>query len=264
MKSTIKNMLLLGGLFVMLPLASCSDNEPDNSVTVNLVNTNLEYSSTGEWANALATDVTSIDCQGVSFSHTATASEWGTYWSGFCASRVSDVKDYTDDNAWLSHQFASMTGGGVAGTGTPYLVGYWSSLEGENPQAPSLKISMTAGTAFKIQSTYINNTTYSYYVTLKGSSFSKVFAAGDWTKASFYGVTTNGTVVGPVDYYLADYRDGKTSITKDWTLVDLSALNASGALKYVYIQMASSDSGNWGINVPAYVALDRVKLTPEA
>lgn len=264
MKSTIKNLLLLSGICAMLPLASCSDNEPDKSVTVNLVNAKLEYTSTGEWANALTPEVTSIDCQGVSFTHTATVSAWGAYWSGFCASRVSDVADYTADNDWLSHQYASMQGGGVAGTATPYLVGYWNTAEEINPANPSLKISMTAGTSFSIQSAYINNTTYAYYTMLEGSAYSKVFASGDWTKASFYGVTTNGTVVGPVDYYLADYRDGKTSLTKDWTLVDLSALNASGALKYVYIQMASSDSGQWGMNVPAYIALDRVKLTPEA
>ena len=91
MKLTVKNLILICGLLAVLPMTSCSDNEPDNTVTVNLVNTKLIYNGDGEWTDALNTEVHGIDCQGVTFSHTATASEWGSYWSGFCASRVTDV-----------------------------------------------------------------------------------------------------------------------------------------------------------------------------
>jgi hypothetical protein len=146
--------------------------------------------------------------------------------------------------------------------GTPYLVGYWNSAEGENPASPSLGISMTDGSTFTVKSVYLNNTTYAFYTMLNGSSYSKKFADGDWMKASFYGVTANGTVVGPVDFYLADYRDGKHTLVKDWTMVDLSPLSAGSALKSIYLQMASSDSGQWGMNTPAYVALDRLTLNP--
>ena len=253
---------MIAAIVAIMPLASCSDNEPDSSVTVNLVNAQFSYNSDGEWEDALNTELTAVTCQGVNFSHAAYSSSWGTYWSGFCASRVSDVADYTAEGTWTSHQFASMTGGGVSGKGTPYIVGYWNCTEGEAPTDPSLTISLASGDPFTVNSVYVNNTTYAYYTMLDGSSYSKVFADGDWQTVSFYGVTTSGKIVGPVDYYLADYRDGKQEITKDWTLVDLSALNASGTLKYVYLQMASSDTGTWGMNTPAYVALDRLKLTP--
>lgn len=76
MKLTVKNLILMCGLLAVLPMTSCSDNEPDNTVTVNLVNTKLTYNGDGEWADALNTEVHGIDCQGVTFSHTATASEW--------------------------------------------------------------------------------------------------------------------------------------------------------------------------------------------
>lgn len=262
MKMTIKKLILICGLLAVLPFTSCSDNEPDTTVTVNLVNAKLTYNGDGEWADALNTSVTGIDCQGVTFSHSATASEYGTYWSGFCASRVSDVDDYSSDGSWLQHQYASMQGGGVSGLGTPYIVGYWNSMEGENPESPSLKIAMTDGASFTVKSVYVNNTTYAYYTMLNGSAYSKKFTDGDWTKVSFFGVTANGSIAGPVDFYLADYRDGRHSLVKDWTMVDLSALSASGELKYVYLQMSSSDSGQWGMNTPAYVALDRLTLNP--
>ena len=263
MKISIKNIFIVCGLMAALSFTSCSDNEPDRTVTVNLVNAKLTYNGDGEWTDALNTTLTSLDCQGVSFSHSATSSDWGTYWSGFCASRVSDVEDYTAENTWLDHQYASMQGGGVQGLATPYIVGYWNSSEGENPETPSLKISMTDGGSFTVRSVYVNNTTYAYYTMLNGSAYSKKFGAGDWFKVTFYGVTTDGAVTAPVDYYLADYRDGKSVLVKDWSLVDLSSLSASASLKYVYIQMSSSDSGQWGMNTPAYVALDRLVLTPD-
>ena len=43
MKLTVKNLILMCGLLAVLPMTSCSDNEPDNTVTVNLVNTKLIY-----------------------------------------------------------------------------------------------------------------------------------------------------------------------------------------------------------------------------
>lgn len=263
MNISIKNIFIACGLLAAMSLTSCGDNEPDRSVTLDLAYTKLTYNDNGEWADALNPAVTSIDCQGISFSHSATVSEWGSYWSGFCATRVNDPKDYTADDAWLSHQFAGMDGGGIMGLGTPYLVGYWNSSEGENPENPSLKISLTKGGSFTVRSIYVNNTTYAYYAMLNGTAYSKKFGAGDWMKVSFYGVTTSGAVTGPVEYYLADMRDGKEFIEKGWIMIDLSPLSASSSLKYVYLQMSSSDSGQWGMNTPAYVAIDRIVLTPD-
>ena len=80
---------------------------------------------------------------------------------------------------------------------------------------------------------------YTYYAIKDGTPWSKTFAAGDWYKVEFYGVTTEGTVVGPVEQYLADYRadsDVNHYIIKDWTVVNLLPLNAKGSLKYIYLQ----------------------------
>lgn len=57
MKLTVKNLILMCGLLAVLPMTSCSDNEPDNTVTVNLVNTKLTYNGEGEWTDALNTNV---------------------------------------------------------------------------------------------------------------------------------------------------------------------------------------------------------------
>lgn len=268
MKKTCSKIIKLSlSAALILSVASCDDNEPDNSVTVDLARERIEYDGQGVWAEYLNPDQGAVVCQGVSFSHAATVSSWGAFWSGFCPSRSTDVADYSSGN-WLDHQWTAVGGGGVDGQGTPYLVGYWNSSEGENPgEAASLLIKMADGTPFKAYSVFVNNTTYSYYAMLNGTAYSKTFGAGDWQKLVFFGVTTSGELAGKVECYLADYRSSDESarrMTDDWEMVNLEPLNALGALSYIYVQMESSDSGQWGMNTPAYFALDRLKVIPGA
>ena len=201
MKTTFKSIVLLVALVSVFVFTSCDDNEPDTSVTVNLVNTKLEYDAQGVWSGYLNPENGAIDCQGVSFSHKATVSQWGTFWEGFCPSRSADTEDYSSGN-WIDHMWGTMAAGGVGGK-------------------------------------------------------------GDWMKVMFYGVTEKGAVTAPVEYYLADYRsetESEWKMTTDWTMVNLESLNAAGRLKSIYIQMASSDSGQFGMNTPAVFSMDRLQI----
>lgn len=245
-------------------LASCNDNEPDNSVTVDLVQVKLEYGENQVWTGCEDTESGAVVCQGVSFSHKATSSPWGVFWEGFCPSRSADVADHSEGN-WLENMWSTMSGGGIGGLGTPFFVAYWNTAEGEMPgKNASLLVKREDGLPFAAESVYVNNSTYAYYVMKNGNAFSKQFKQGDWLKVMFYGVTEAGTVTEPVEYYLADYRPEKEAdrtMTKDWTMVNLEALNAGGPLSYVYIQMASSDSsGQFGMNTPGFFSMDRFKI----
>ena len=55
-------------------------------------------------------------------------------------------------------------------------------------------------------------------------------------------------------FYLADFRDGKSEIVKDWQYCDLSAL---GQVSKVSFTLTSSDNGDYGMNTPAYFCLDQ-------
>ena len=253
--------ILLGGVAALV-MTACSDNDPDNTVTVDLVYTQIEYNEAGVWADCENTEAAHITCQGVSFSHKAESFGWGTSWYGFCPSRSSDNADYFAGNV-VEHQWDCMSAGGVGGVGTPFLVAYWSSMESENPEEPSLKIYKEDGSNFYAQSVYINNSTYSYYTMLNGSPWSKKFSTGDWYKVTAYSVTEDGKTSNPLDIYLLDYRNTdstKWTEVKDWTMIDLSPLNANGAIKYIYFQVSSSDTGTWGMNTPSYFAIDRLKI----
>lgn len=265
MNKAFRKICVISCVTMAFVATSCSDNEPENSVITDFSLVEANYKDSGEWVDKLNPDVMGFDCLGVRFSHSATVSEWGSYWSGFVLTRSKDLTDYSQstDDSWINHDCTSMSGGGIVGVGTPYVVGYWNSSEGIEPESPSLKIEMADASAFEAEYVWVNNTSYTYYAIKDGTPWSKTFAAGDWYKVEFYGVTTEGTVVGPVEQYLADYRadsDVNHYIIKDWTVVNLLPLNAKGSLKYIYLQMQSSDVGQWGINTPTYVALDRLKI----
>lgn len=267
MSKMFRKVLMSAVVLSSVAFVSCDKNEPDNTLTVDMVYSQFEYNESGVWKECLNPDMGDVTCQNVQFSHQGIASEYGNYWFGFCPSRSQDMADYSDGN-WLEHQWNVMSGGGVSGVGTPYLVACWNTMDSmDDPEASSLRITYNNGnTNFTPESVCVNNSSYSYYVMKNGSAFSAKFASGDWFKVQFYGYSASGEVVGPVDCYLADYRSENESewvMVKDWQVVDLSALGKEGSLKYMFIRMDSSDSGMWGMNTPGYFCLDQLKIAFE-
>jgi hypothetical protein len=47
----------------------------------------------------------------------------------------------------------------------------------------------------------------------------------------------------------------------DWTYVDLSALSTLGAFSTLHFALSSSDNGDFGMNTPAYFAMDSLAVT---
>jgi hypothetical protein len=101
---------------------------------------------------------------------------------------------------------------------------------------------------------------------LQGDSFAKKFggASGDdadWFKLTIFGMDASNATTGSVDFYLADYRFADNSldyVVSDWTYVDLSSLGSVNSLGF---SLASSDTGAFGINTPAYFAMDSLAVT---
>lgn len=112
---------------------------------------------------------------------------------------------------------------------------------------------------FKINSLMLNNSTYAY-LGIKNGEYgggdARKFKAGDWFKVTITG-SLNNAETGKLDYYLADFRDEKTFILDKWTKVDVSAL---GEVDKLTFEFASSDTGEWGMNTPAYVCVDNIEF----
>jgi len=172
-------------------------------------------------------------------------SAWGS-WDGFSYSNITDTT-----TAGMAAQYNAITGAGQ-GNSANYAIGYigWDSLP-----------TITLDTADVVEGLYVTNNNYVCYSMLDGDAFSKKFGGDsgndpDWFMLTITGKDVDGLVTGTVDFYLADYRFADNSadyIVSTWQYVDLTSL---GAVKSLEFSLSSSDVGDWGMNTPAYFALD--------
>lgn len=176
---------------------------------------------------------------------------WGS-WSGFSASNVNDPT-----TAGFNNSYAVTSGTGVGGSGN-YAVGY----DGAGNIATLPSPATVAGL-------FVNNTTYANLSMRDGDQFAKQFggASGtdsDWFLLTISGQNAGGSVVGSVDFYLADFRATDPSgdyLITDWTWVDLTTLGRN--VKTLQFSLSSTDNTAGFMNTPAYFALDELTVIPE-
>lgn len=119
------------------------------------------------------------------------------------------------------------------------------------------------------KSVYVNNTTYTYYVMKNGNGFRGLSLEEQkgWLKVQFIAFDDNDSNEKPLGYveaYLANFDEnlniGWTGILDEWIKVDLSKLPECSIL---VVNFVGSDNGEWGLNTPAYCALDQFEITVE-
>ncbi|MHC4068804.1 MAG: DUF4465 domain-containing protein [Planctomycetota bacterium] len=175
-------------------------------------------------------------------------------WAGFAYSNITD----TTSSGW-STQYNAITGSGQ-GSSANYGIGYVDSY---NTIFPTLHLDQTR----TIDHIYVSNTNYAYYSMQDGDAFAKKFGGStgddpDWFMLTITGKDQGGATTGTFDFYLADFRfedNGLDYIVDTWQLVDLSTL---GSVRSLEFSLSSSDVGDWGMNTPAYFALDTIVPEP--
>ena len=119
---------------------------------------------------------------------------------------------------------------------------------------------------YEFKGAWITNTTYAYLAIKEGNDGStpsrvKQFSNGDWFKITAVGYQTHGTEIGRVDFYLADYRDGKTKIVNTWEWFDWSYIEDAA---YIQFELNSTDNSEYEgvsyMNTPSYFCLDAITL----
>lgn len=250
-----------GALLALALCATTACNEDEDFYDVINIDfssmPNISFNDEGYWEGAYDTTATEFSVNEVTFSHQASATEWGGYtyysWYGFCPSKVIDNADYSNGD-WTPHQWGAITGGGLSGAGDPYILGFWNSSESSDsiPGAPACCISHKGG-AFSPKEVYITNSAWGYYSIKNGSAFNKKFEEGDWCTLHIYGVK-NGEISGNVNVSLAN----GTEILNSWKSVDLTPLGNN--IDMIYFQITSSDTGSWGMNNPAFFCLDNLSI----
>lgn len=162
------------------------------------------------------------------------------YWHGFAVSSCTDVITSGYENQY------SVYGNGGANGSEKFGVCYYDGME---PSALRFKVE-----SVNANSVWVNNSAYAAITMRDGNQFARKFKDGDWFRLTIKGYKEEQQR-GSVDFYLADFRDGKTFICNQWTKVDLSALTDVDRLDFT---IDSSDrSGEW-INTPTYVCIDNL------
>ena len=197
---------------------------------------------------------TSFTSGAATFNHDFTDWGGGCCWSGWTYSNLADTTTPGFEN-----QFSAYAGSGAGGSAN-YALAYLGSpvIRFDAPAAP---VSVDVG-----------NTTYTALSMLQGDSFAKKFGGdsgndADFLKLTFIGLDAADQETGRLDFYLADYRFADNSldyVIGNWASVNLSSLGTVSALKF---ELSSSDNGAFGMNTPAYFAIDNLAVTtavPEA
>ncbi len=198
---------------------------------------------------------TGFTSHGAHFNNHYTNFGGGCCWEGFAYSNVSDTT-----TPGFQNQYAAFAGRGAGGSEN-YAVAF-SGVDAGNGGFIS---TITLPVGVVPLSIEVTNNTFAALSMLAGDGFSKKFGGPtgndpDWFRLRIVGLDQTEVVIGEVTTYLADYRFADNAddfVVDHWTTVELSSLAGATSLQ---IRLASSDIGPFGMNTPAYVAIDNLVL----
>jgi hypothetical protein len=194
--------------------------------------------------------------QDATFNNTFSIQLFGSFlyksWGGWGYSNTTDVTSPGVDGGGNvvneSSAYNLPTGGGAGGSDN-YGVAFGADV---GSSVITLPFNM------RPLSMEVTNTTYSALSMLQGDSFTFPFAAGDWFLLQVIGWdATNQAVAAPIDFYLADYRDGSSTVIDEWTTIDLASLSEAKKLTFA---LSSNVQSEFGMVTPAFFAMDNLVL----
>lgn len=207
------------------------------------------------------------------------------YWNGGFA--VSNFKNMTQGD-YLNQCSVYDSHGGHSGNNFAVAYGYSDSFNDKNSSYDKCaKIYLTNKKGYysiskdepvngtpkygKFNSVWVSNTTYAYLVMANGNSFTQGNLADQagWFKVVFVALDASGKPTGQkVEKYLANFDSSKNAVSglsnqilTGWHEVNLTGLGESVCT--VAITFEGSDSSAYGLNTPAYVAIDDLNITVE-
>ncbi len=190
---------------------------------------------------------------------------WGSminnYYGGFTSGAVTFENVYTSD--WASFKgaaYSSLTDSVTEGYMNQYSVMAGQGALGSKQFAllfddgASFRVNYEPGYDVQtLKSVMVCNGTYPY-LEMRNGGYGKKFAEGDFFKVTFKGYKGE-VLTGEVDYFLADFREGRRFLNNNWEYLDLTPL---GDAERVEVVFDGSDKGEYGLNTPRYVFIDNL------
>jgi hypothetical protein len=189
-------------------------------------------------------------------------------WAGWSYSNKTD-----STTPGFLNQYSAITGGGFQSPtyGVAFLGG--PNVQGLPDDIYDFSYINLPAAASPLQSisARITNTTYAAIAVRDGSPFTKKFGGVSGNDPDVFvlkvtgygGLDKAGPVTGTFDFYLADFRSADNAqdfIIGDWTLVDFSSLIGAMGPRSIGFEVTSSDIGEFGLNTPAFFALDDLRI----
>ncbi len=230
----MKNLRLFAFLFAaaaMVTFSSCNKDDDDDVTVIDFES--IELPEEGYINNK------SLTLEGVTFYNNF--NEQYSSWNGCSYSKLTDK-----ETPGLGNQFSVYGDGGANKSQQFAVVNGYDKLD---------HFKFGDGQTKTFRNVMVTNNTYAVLSMQNGDSFAKKFEAGDWFKVIFTGYDAAGEETGKVEFYLADFRDGKTYICTTWTEVNLESL---GRVNKITVAFESTDNGQYGMNTPAYVCMDNL------
>lgn len=170
----------------------------------------------------------------------------GMSWEGFTISKVSQ------DTA---NVFGCVANGGLAGVGTPYVIGYYSSWITESLGYSSNIILFDQ--EYYPEYVYICQNSNTMEAITNGGVFNaRAFTENDTLALIISAINSSMEETKSITYYLA--VDGEKN--DGWIKVPLTVLGQAAGLSF---RMTTTDIGQFGENTPMYFALDGLTVNTE-
>lgn len=171
------------------------------------------------------------------------------FWSGWAVSA-----DTNTTTPGFLNQYSAIAGEGAQGSKT-YAMGYIYD--------PIIIRNTGKAVGKPMIGMYVTNSTYAYLSMRDGDAFAKKFGGETGTDPDFFRLTIKKFFGGVLEddsltVFLADYRSSDPSkdyILDEWKYISLTNL---GEIDSLQLSLASSDNGIFGMNTPAYMAIDEV------
>lgn len=138
-----------------------------------------------------------------------------------------------------------------------------ASVYGNGKEVSLGSFAFDNGAEFLIGEIEVCNTSYVYGTIVNGNNFSQPLSSNNgWFKVQAYGYDAQGNITNggkPVEFIVCNYSQtgAAKAIDNDWEDWNLSQL---GLVNRVVFNFVGSDASAWGLNTPAYIALDNIEV----
>jgi hypothetical protein len=197
-----------------------------------------------------------------------------SYWNGSDGSGQFNSGDFVFWNSydqmygsWSGFAYSNQQDRTTAGYANQYSVFTGSGYQSETFALASVYgdvgLKLASEEASVLTGFFVANTTYAALSMKEGDFFGKKFGGitgddADWFMLTIKGYTDGNEVSTEVEVYLADFRfvdNAQDYILDHWRWVDLRPLGEVDSLSFF---LSSSDEGMYGMNTPAYFAMDEL------